>query len=138
MRCFIDSNVIISAGLFPDSIPAAALKKAISPFNTAFVCDYSLDEIHRVINKKFPNKVKELEEFLHRILLTVQLVTMPADTIDDESRIRDFGDRPILRAALMINSDILITGDKDFLESGITNPQIVTPAEFMKMQLRLR
>lgn len=27
-------------------------------------------------------------------------------------------DRPILRAAIYANADILLTGDKDFLESG--------------------
>jgi hypothetical protein len=27
----------------------------------------------------------------------------------------------------------LLTGDKDFLESGITNPKIVTASEFMAM-----
>lgn len=29
--------------------------------------------------------------------------------------------------------DILFTGDKDFLESGLENSQIITPAEFLHM-----
>jgi len=78
MKCFIDSNILISAGLFPDSVPAAALIKAITPPNIAIVCDYSLDETHRVINRKFPNKMSDLELFLYRTLFTVQLVSTPS------------------------------------------------------------
>jgi len=45
--------------------------------------------------------------------------------------IRDVNDRPILRAALKAKVDVLITGDKDFLESGVETPKIVTAAEFI-------
>ena len=133
MKCFIDSNVLISAGLFPDSIPAAALIKALTPPNVAIVCDYSLDETHRVINRKFPGRTNDLELFLYRTLFTVQLISTPTNIIDEEFKIRDIKDRPILRAAIKANADVLITGDKDLLESEITHPQIVTPAQFLKI-----
>lgn len=55
---------------------------------------------------------------------------IPTDETDSESLIRDTADRPILRAAISANADILLTGDKDFLESGIDHPQILTPAQF--------
>jgi len=133
MRCFIDSNILISAGLFPNSVPADALAKAISPPNTALVSDFSLDEVHRVINIKFPERVNDLELFMYRTLFTVKLVITPAGDIEEESKVRDLDDRPILRAAIVSNSDVLITGDKDLLESGITDLRIVTPAEFLKI-----
>lgn len=41
-------------------------------------------------------------------------------------------DRPILRAAIEAKADVLLTGDKDFLESGVKNPMIMTPAEFLQ------
>ena len=47
-------------------------------------------------------------------------------------QIRDISDRPILRAAIEAKADVLLTGDKDFLESGVNNPAIMTPAEFLK------
>jgi len=131
MRCFIDSNVLISAGLFPKSVPADALAKAISPPNTALICDYSLDEVHRVINIKFPERASDLELFMYRTLFTVKLVVTPTGDVEEEAKVRDLDDRPILRAAIESNSDVLITGDKDLLESGITNPHIVTPAKFL-------
>jgi putative PIN family toxin of toxin-antitoxin system len=133
VRCFIDSNIIISAGLFPKSTPATALEKAMTPPNVAIVSDYSLDETRRVINKKFPDKVTDLELFLFRTLFSVQLVSTPIDDIKDESKVRDIDDRPILRAATEANADVLITGDKDLLDSGVTHPRIITAAEFVDM-----
>jgi predicted nucleic acid-binding protein len=84
-----------------------------------------------VINKKFPNKISDLELFLYRTLFTVELVPTPTDDIEEEAKIRDVDDRPILRAAINANADVLITGDKDLLEADIANPHIVTPAEFL-------
>jgi hypothetical protein len=37
----------------------------------------------------------------------------------------------ILRAAISAGADILLTGDKDFIESGIFNPKIMTATEFV-------
>ncbi len=47
--------------------------------------------------------------------------------------IRDDKDRPILRAALDAGADYLITGDKDFLESAVNNPKIISVADFLEM-----
>lgn len=50
---------------------------------------------------------------------------------DLEVLIRNIDDRPILRAAMKAKVDIILTGDKDFLESGLDNPLIMTPADFL-------
>ena len=47
--------------------------------------------------------------------------------------LRDIKDKPVLRAAIESGADILITGDKDFLESGIEHPQILTSTEFLTL-----
>ena len=39
--------------------------------------------------------------------------------------------REVLGAA---RANVLLTGDKDFLESGLENPMIMTPAEFLNME----
>ena len=41
-------------------------------------------------------------------------------------------ERPILRAAQNAKVDVLLTGDKDFLESGVINPLILDPAGFIE------
>jgi len=54
------------------------------------------------------------------------------ENVKGESAIRDINDRPILRAAVNAKVDVIITGDKDFLESGIVKPKSLTAAEFLK------
>lgn len=63
--------------------------------------------------------------------MTLELVPIPTEEYTSEGQIRDVADRPILRAAINTNADILLTGDKDFLESGLTHPKIMTAAEFV-------
>ena len=41
-------------------------------------------------------------------------------------------DRPILRAALNEGTDLFLTGDKDFLESAVEDPRIVSVSEFLE------
>lgn len=134
MRCLIDTNILISAALFPKSVPAQAFFKAVTPPCRAMVCDYSMDELRRVFNTKFPHRIPDYERFVSIMALSVEIVTVPPEeeSVKSEAQIRDAKDRPILRAAIAAKAGILITGDKDFLESGVTNPQIVTATEFLE------
>ena len=87
----------------------------------------------RIFNKKFPNRLAALDKFLSIALSTLELVPVPIETRESETQIRDVKDRPILRAAIEAKADVLLTGDKDFLESGVKKPAIMTPAEFLDM-----
>ncbi len=64
--------------------------------------------------------------------MLLELVPIPTDESDFEKHIRDVKDRPILRAAIDAKADILLTGDKDFLESRVITPKIMTPSEFLE------
>ena len=86
----------------------------------------------RIFNKKFPNRLASLDKFLSVALMTLDLVPIPTDENSSETQIRDVNDRPILRAAIETKADVLLTGDKDFRESGLENPMIMTPAEFLE------
>jgi len=134
MRCLIDTNILISAALFPDSVPARAFMKAVSPPHDAVVCDYSLDEMRRVYNRKFPDKIPDFERFLSMLALSVEIVSAPEGTrkgMESEQKIRDLNDLPIYRTALAAKADGILTGDKDFLDSGITCPEMISAAEFI-------
>ena len=76
-------------------------------------------KIKRIFNKKFPNRLTALDKFLSVALLTLELVPVPTEEDMTETQIRDVNDRPILRAAIEAKADVLLTGDKDFLESGV-------------------
>ncbi len=132
MRVLIDTNVLISAALSANGVPFQAYVKAASYPNHGLICEQNVDEMKRIFNKKFPNRLAALDKFLSIALLTLELVPIPTDENVSEMKIRDVNDRPILRAAIDANADVLLTGDKDFLESGLKNPMIMTPAEFLE------
>lgn len=134
MRVLIDTNVLISAALNADGVPYQAYVKAASYPNHGLICEQNVDEIKRIFNKIFPKRLTALDTFLSIALLTLELVPIPIDENMSESQIRDADDRPILRAAIEAKADVLLTGDKDFLESGLKNPIIITPAEFLNME----
>ena len=133
MRVLIDTNVLISAALSAKGTPFKAYVKAATFPNHGLICEQNVDEMRTIFNKKFPQRMAALDKFLAMALLTLELVPTPIDEMTSESLIRDKKDRPILRAAINAKADILLTGDKDFLESGIENPAIMTPAEFLQI-----
>ena len=133
MRIMLDTNVIISAALFPNVRAAQAFFKALQPPYQPLVCDYVVDELHRKFREKFPNRLTELEAFLFNALSFIKLVPTPEEAVSSEQKIRDPKDRPILRAALDAHADLFLTGDKDFLESSVTDPRIISVPEFLAM-----
>ena len=133
MRKLVDTNILISAALNPNGTPYKAFLKSVTYPNKGIICDQNIEELRRIFNRKFPQKISLLEHFLSIALMAMEVVSTPNEELEEESYIRDMADRPILRAALNAKADILLTGDKDFLESGVTNPKIMTAAEFIAM-----
>ena len=134
MNVFLDTNILISAVLNGNSTPAKAFIKAVSFPNRGLVCEQNIDEMRRIFNRKFPAKIQALETFLSLALLTLEMVNIPDLEYKSENSIRDVNDRAILRAAIFAKADVLVTGDKDFLESDIVNPKILTAAEFLDFE----
>ena len=133
MRVMIDTNVFISAVLFPDGKTSSALKKAlVSPYQPV-TCDYVIDELHRKFNEKFPEKIPELDLFLNAALRVIDVVKTPDVIVKAEELVRDRKDRPILRAALDAGADLFLTGDKDFLESSVKDPRIISVSQFLDL-----
>lgn len=133
MRVMIDTNIFISAVLFPNGKAAAALLKAlVSPYQPV-TCDYVIDELRRKFREKWPDRITELDAFLYTSLSVIEVVKTPETSIADENLIRDEKDRPILRAALDAGADLFLTGDKDFLESAVTDPRIISVYDFLMM-----
>lgn len=133
MRVMIDTNIFISAALFPNGRAADAFYKALVPPYQPVVCDYVIDELHRKFQEKFPNRTVEMEAFLYTALSVFDIVSTPEDVVEAEAKIRNPKDRPILRAALNAGADLFLTGDKDFLESSVTDPRIISVPEFLDM-----
>ena len=132
-RVLLDTNILVSVILNSHGIPGQVYRKAVEPQYQILICEQTLEELRRVFNRKFPNKIPMLERFIATMIPAVEVILVPPDVHADEYEIRDADDRPILRAAIKAEVDILVTGDKDFLESSIVNPQILTAAQFLNV-----
>ena len=64
----------------------------------------------------------EAEIFFSNSMFSLEFVPVPLEPCESEQLVRDKDDRLILRAAINTGADILLTGDKDFLESDVKNP----------------
>lgn len=129
MRIMLDTNILISIFVFKSKI----LNKVIETIlleHKLILSSFVVDELKRVVSRKFANKLRELDEFL--TVLPYELVYTPE--IMDESlfEIRDKMDYPVLYTAIIEDVDILVTGDKDFSEADVEKPEILTPSEFFE------
>lgn len=131
MRVLIDTNILVSAALNPLGVPYQAYLKAVTCPNKGVICEQNIEELWRIFHKKFPKKMILLERFLAIALSAIEVVPMPIVEKESEKWIRDEKDRPILRAAIGAGVDVLLTGDKDFLESEVNNPKIMSAAQFL-------
>lgn len=134
MKVFIDTNILISAALSSSGTPFQAYFKAVTYPNHGIVCEQNIDEMRRIFNRKFPSRIQSFERFLSLALLTLEVVPTPDVEEVSEQQIRDVKDRPLLRAALAAGADVILTGDKDFLEADIERPVAMTPADFIALQ----
>lgn len=75
----------------------------------------------------------EMRAFLYTLTQSIQVVKTPSEVLDAEVKIRDPKDRPILRAALNSGADLFLTGDKDFLESSVLDPRIISVEGFLNL-----
>lgn len=73
------------------------------------------------------------QRLLYTALPAFVVVPTPEAAAEAESMLRDPKDRPILRAALNAGADLFLTGDKDFLESSVADPRIVSVSAFLEM-----
>ena len=130
MRVMLDTNIFISMIFFP-STQTRELAKRLTDEHQIVVCDYVIEELRLVVERKFPAKRKFLESFF--LELPFELVYTPK-SLDLEMfpEMRDTKDSPILATAIMEDVDVLLTGDKDFLVLDVETPEILTMSEFLQ------
>lgn len=108
MRVMIDTNILISAIIFESKI-MNDLFKLVSDKYVLVLCSYVIDELHEVVDDKFPNKKNNVEQFLAE--LPFEFVYSPQDIPKhDLFTIRDKDDENILYSAILADVDVLVTG----------------------------
>ena len=102
MNVFIDSNVLFSTILFGNGVAAEAYFKAVLPPNSGMISMYVIEEIRRVISRKFPNDVWQLDLFLTeaRGLRVVKTSGKPVpDAVGSDCTVPDSSNRSLLANA---------------------------------------
>lgn len=129
MRLFLDTNIIISAILFPDSLVGGFLRYAVER-HIIVLSSYVIDELYKVFELKFKKHLSDLEAFLTDF--SYDLVHTPRNLNPNKyPKLRDPDDVPIIASAMLGDCDYLISGDKDILAVELERPRIVTAASFM-------
>lgn len=129
MRVMLDTNIFISMIFFP-SDQTRKFAKQLTDNHQIIVCDYVIEELRLVTDRKFPSKRKYLDRFF--LELPFELVFTPKLLDFGEfPKMRDIKDSPILATAILEDIDIFVTGDKDFLVLDVDAPEIVTMTEFL-------
>lgn len=128
MRVLIDTNVLFSALVFPNSKPAKALLYIADNHNIV-LCEQNLREIREVLQRKAPKYLPAAETLLTE--LSYELIP---SMYQIEKIMRDETDQPILNAAILHDVDIILTGDKDFLALEIDRPKCITAAQFLELE----
>ena len=127
MRILADTNILISALLYPESNPSKALMFAAEHHNLVLT-DYNIAELRSVAKRKFPHKESDVDVLLSK--LTYELIPAP---LSPNKLMSDPRDTPMLNAAIVSGIDIIVSGDKHFLNIGIEYPEVMSVAEFVKI-----
>jgi len=128
MRILIDTNILLSAMWFKHSRVAKALLY-VAHNHELILCATNVIEMRDVIKRKTPDVLVDAEEFLAE--LSYELI--PSVEKSDKL-IRDPKDQPILNSALTYGVDVILTGDKDFLDMDLDHPKPMTVAQFLEFE----
>lgn len=132
MRCVFDTNTLISALLFKNSVPGKALYSALAS-GTILISAETIRELAEVIDRpKFDRylTIEERAEFLGALLAQVELI----EVSEDAKLCRDPKDDKFLNLASSGAADYLVTGDEDLLIlQAHKDTHILKPRDFLEL-----
>lgn len=129
MKAILDTNVLISAYVFPGGTPEAVYRLAIEGRLEIGTSRTLLAEFGRVLGQKFgwiPDRVEAAVAQVARIAAVVEpgeaVEVIGADPADDR----------VLEAARAFDADVIVSGDRHLLDLGAWGEiEIISPAEFI-------
>jgi len=111
MRVVFDTNILVSALVFPGGHGDAALRRIIAGTDQLMMSRAILDELLEVLSRKF---ARDAEELAHVAVFfsELALVVTPKRRL---RVVRDDSDNRILECAIAGRADAIVTGDKALL-----------------------
>jgi putative PIN family toxin of toxin-antitoxin system len=132
MRVVLDTNVLLSALVFPGSKPDQILQRVRGGEVELFLSSFILAEIERILRDKFRFTKRQTDE---RVTVIRRMATLVEPTERLALVVAKDDDNRILECAVAARADYLVTGDKEHLLplQCIGTTQIVTPAAFLEL-----
>lgn len=126
MRAVLDTNVLISAFVFPGGAPEHVYRRVLLGQVTLITSRPLLSELGRVLTDKFgwePSYAQEVVAQLVRIAVVVDTTEHVTDIEDDPA------DNRVLEAAAAGAADVIVSGDRHLRRLGSWRDiRIVEPA----------
>ena len=135
MRFVFDTNILISACLRSNSLPALALKHAELSDAEIIYSDLTLAEISRVLRRdKFSSFIcpEDVLRIINKIKECWIKIEVPQGKFSEDF-CRDRRDNKFLTLALAGKADAIVTGDKDLLSlDPFEGIHIIQPEQYMQ------
>ncbi len=129
MKAVFDTNIFISAFMFPGGRAEAALSKVIEGDVQLLVSKPLIHEVIDVLSRKFNRDAEELAR-VAVYLSELGKVVQPKRTL---SVLRDDPDNRILECAVTGHAEVIVTGDRAMLELGeYKDVRIITLRDFLE------
>lgn len=127
MKIMLDSNILISAGVF-NSVTISNVLQLVKDNNyTLILSDSIVNETRNVVKSRIARFEKRFLEFFES--LEYELVIL--ETLEDyKIKIRDENDKHVIMSAIQSGIDVLITGDNDFFDEYYCF-EVLRPADFL-------
>ena len=132
----VDTSVLVSAFLFPDSVPGMVLNLAKQGIYVLRFSPIILEEVRRSLHnprlrKSYVYTDEKIDAWCADLHTIGRTILSPLPEI--EPVCRDPDDDHVIAAAIAVNADFIVTGDKDLLVLGQHQAvRIVTAKAFLK------
>lgn len=128
MKVVFDTNILVSALVFPGGRGDAALRRIVEEQDQLVISKPILEELLRVLGSKFSRDTEELAHvavFLSELTLTVN----PRRRLQV---VKDEPDNRILECALTARAEAIVTGDRALLALGkFRSVRIISLREYL-------
>lgn len=130
MRAVLDTNVLVSAFVFPGGAPEFVYRPVLEGSLTLVVSRPLLAELGRVLIGKLEWEASYAEQVLAQLLRVADLVE-PQDHVDDIHD--DPADNHVLEAAAEGDAEVIVSGDRHLRRLGVWRAaRILDPATFLE------
>lgn len=132
MKIVCDTNILISAYIFPGGAPEAVIDRVRAKDVALCLSPDIITEFKKVLMLKFKHTEEEANERIERLTQICEMV-YPKERLDLIQR-KD-SDNRILECAIECGADFLVTGDKrDILPlKTIGKTRIITASQFIEL-----